>query len=191
MNHRRMLGDTYKPLNSIIKYGDDPLDIGSLTVKFRMEQDDGASVIAEATTGVTKQPTVTFTVDTTRDVIKATAHGIKKMLADGLPAQVVLASTTTIPAGLTVAIRLFPVNVTENEFQLALTANGPAIDITSTGTGTHTYYIVGSVQKTFLAADVDTAGRYRAWWSVYSGSDGSSAPVSEQGIAVEILPFGN
>ncbi len=183
-NHRRMLGDTYKPLNSIIKYGDDPLDIASLTVKYRMEQDDGTAVIAEATTGVTKQPTQTFTAATT-GLATCNGHGVKE------GNQIIVANSGgALPTGLVAATRYFAVQVNPNTFGLASLPQGASV-ITAAGTGTNTFYVVGSVQKVFLSADVDTLGRYRAWWTVYSGSDGSSAPVSEQGITVEILGFGN
>lgn len=180
-----MIGDTYKPLNSIILYGSDPLDLAALTVKFRMEQDDGTSVVSESTTGVTAQPTQTFTASGTTALATCNAHGLK----DG--DQVVVSNSGgALPSGLSASTRYFAVQVTPNAFGLATLPGGTSV-IAGAGTGTHSFYIVGSVQKVFLAADVDTAGRYRAWWTVYSGSDGSSAPVSEQGIAVEILNFGN
>ncbi len=184
-HHSRMLGDTYKPLNSIIYYGNDPLGLAALTVKFRMEADAGTSVVAESTTGVTIHPTQSFTANGTTALATCVAHGVKE--GDQI---VVSNSGGSLPSGLSSSARYFAVQVTPNAFGLASLPQGTSV-ITGAGSGTNSFYIVGSVQKVFLSADVGTVGRYRSWWTVYSGSDGSSAPVSEQGITVEILPFGN
>lgn len=183
--HKRMLGDTLRPLNAIIMVSGNPLDLSSLTVKFQMETEDaGTAIVAEATTGVTAHPTQTFTAATT-DWITCNGHGLK----DGN--QVIVATTGTLPTGLSVSTRYFVRDSTPNAFKLSTLPDGEVVDITGTGSGTHTFYVVGSVQKTFLAADVATAGRFRAWFTAYSGSDRATAPVGMSGITVEILPFGN
>jgi hypothetical protein len=184
-HHKRMLGNLLRPLNSIIKVGDNPLDLASLSVKFQMEDDAGTSVVADSTTGVTAHPTQVFTASATTDLLTCNGHGVKEY------DQIVVATSGTLPTGLAASTRYFAVNVTQNAFSLATLPQGAAIDITGAGSGTHTFYVVGAVQKVFLAADVDTAGVYRAWFTAVSGSDGATAPVSRQGITVEILPFGN
>lgn len=83
---------------------------------------------------VRKATGTTFTADDTTDVITATAHG----LSDGQA--VVLKTTTTLPAGLATSTIYYVRDSTTNTLKLAATSGGAAIDITSTGTGTHTLY---------------------------------------------------
>jgi hypothetical protein len=184
--HQRKLGDTLKPLNSILYYGDDPYDIAALTVKFQMEgEDNGTSKVAESTTGVTIHPTQVFTAEADDEYLTCNAHGVKE------GNQIVVANSGgALPTGLTASTRYWPINITPNRFQLAAYPGGPAVALTTDGTGTNTFYVVGSVQKVFLAADVNAVGRYSAWWTVYSGSDRATAPTNGQ-ITVEILPLGN
>lgn len=93
-------------------------------------------------TGANKVDFATTDVDTGANTITETAHG----LSNGQ--RLYLTSTTTIPAGLASHTKYFVVGVTANTFQLALTSGGAPIDITSQGTGTHSFY------KAFLVADV-------------------------------------
>jgi hypothetical protein len=184
--HKRMIGSTLIPLNTVIYRDSDPLDLSAYTVKFQMEGETTGTVkVAESTTGVTAHPTQTFTAAIATNLLTCAAHGVKA--GD----QIVVSSATTLPAGLAAATRYFAVDVGPNDFALATRPSGPAVDITTTGTGAHSFYIVGSVQKVFLAADVDTAGRYSAWWTVVSGSDFAAAPVERQGLVVEVIAFGN
>jgi hypothetical protein len=185
--HKRMLGGTLIPLNSIIYRGDDPLDLASLTVKFVMEGETNGTVkVAESTTGVTAHPTQAFTLDATNNWFACNAHGVKN------EDQIVPTTAGNFTSsGITASQRYFARDVTPNNFRVALVPNGQAVDITGAGTGAHSFYIVGSVQKVFLAADVDTAGRYSAWWTVVSGSDFAAAPVERQGLVVEVIAFGN
>lgn len=184
-----MVGDTLRPLNAIITVGDsdDPLPLSTYTVKFQMEaESDGTAVQAETVTGVTQEPTQSFTADATTDLITCNAHGVKQ------GNQVVLANSGgALPAGLAASTRYFAIQIGPNTFALAATPNGPAIDITGAGTGTNTFYVVGSVQYTLTSGNVTTAGRYSAWFTVYSGTDRATAPVKRQGVTVEIYPFGN
>lgn len=181
--HKRMVGDTLKPLNAVIKVQGGPLDLSSYTVKFQMENDAGTVVIAETTTGVTAHPTQTFTAVTAGQAT-CNNHGLKK--GD----QVIVATSGTLPSGLAASTRYFAVNVTPNKFELASVPGGTTV-IAGAGTGTHTFYVVGSVQYSFLSAAVTTAGTNRAWFTVYSGTDRSTAPVTQYGIAVELVAFGN
>lgn len=185
--HKRMVGSILLPLNSIIYRGDDPLDLSAYTVKFQMEgETSGTSKVAESDTGVTKHPTQAFTVTAATDLVSCNAHGVQ----DG--DQLVLSNSGgALPAGLAASIRYFAIDVTPNSFRLAALPGAQAIDITGAGTGTHSFYIVGSVQKVFIAADVNTAARYSAWFTVYSGSDFAAAPVTKQGLIVEVVAFGN
>jgi hypothetical protein len=74
----------------------------------------------------------TFTAATT-DVISCTAHG----LLDGDTIQV--SSAGTLPAGLTALTVYYVRDKTTDTFKVALTSGGTAIDITDTGTGTHSF----------------------------------------------------
>jgi len=77
----------------------------------------------------------TFTAAVT-DICTKAAHGYKT----GLKVQ--LTTTTTLPAGLSLATDYFVIYLTADTFSLAsslaLAVAGTAVDITDTGTGTHT-----------------------------------------------------
>lgn len=184
--HKRKIGETLKRLNTILMLGDDPYDVASLTVKFQMEEEvSGTSTVAESTTGVTIHPTQTFTLDSTNNWIKCNAHGYQ-VGQTWVPAT----SGSLSGTGLTAATRYLIVERDQDWFRVALRSGGSAVTIAAAGSGTHTGYIVGSVQKVFLAADVDTVGRYSAWWTVFDGSDYTVAPTNGQ-ITVEIEGLGN
>lgn len=76
----------------------------------------------------------TFTVDTATDIITSTSHG----LIDGTIVHV--ASTTTLPTGLSANTVYYVISATSSTFKLSLTSGGGAIDISSTGSGTHSVY---------------------------------------------------
>lgn len=87
----------------------------------------------------------TFTAATT-DICTKTAHGFKT--GD----RVRVSSTTTLPAGLATATTYYVIKLTADTFKLATTdalaTAGTAVDITDTGTGTHS--IVGYENVTGL-----------------------------------------
>lgn len=76
----------------------------------------------------------TFTVDTSTDIVTSASHG----LSDG--AIVHVASTTTLPTGLSANTVYYVISATSSTFKLSLTSGGSAIDISSTGSGTHSVY---------------------------------------------------
>jgi len=76
--------------------------------------------------------TANFTAATT-DIITSNAHG----LVNGN--MVVLTTTDTLPAGLSTGTVYYVRDKTTNTFKLAAIKDGPAVDITDTGTGTHTF----------------------------------------------------
>lgn len=76
----------------------------------------------------------TFTANASTDVITASAHG----LSNGN--RLLLDSTTTLPAGLSKNTVYYVISVTTNTFKVSTTAGGSAVDITDTGTGTHSFY---------------------------------------------------
>jgi len=75
----------------------------------------------------------TFTATAATEVCAATSHG----LTNG--DVVILTTSGTLPAGLAVATKYYIVNKNTNDFQLSNIPNGDPIDITDTGTGTHTF----------------------------------------------------
>ena len=78
-------------------------------------------------------PSATFTADAATDTITSTAHG----LTDGQ--RVKLSSTGTIPAGLSTSTVYYVRDSAPNTFKVSLTSAGSAVDITSAGSGTHTW----------------------------------------------------
>lgn len=76
----------------------------------------------------------TFTANASTDIITATTHG----LSNGNI--LVLTSTSALPGGLSANTVYYVISVTTNTFQLSATSGGSAINITDTGTGTHTFY---------------------------------------------------
>lgn len=95
---------------------------------------------AQATTN-TLGRTATFTADTSTEIMTYTSTtSLPSNLLTGTRVQV--STTTTLPAPLAAATNYYLIRVTDTTFKLATTyANaiaGTAIDITTTGTGTHT-----------------------------------------------------
>ena len=83
-----------------------------------------------------------FTANAGTDYLTSAAHG----LANG--DQLNFLTSGTIPGGLTILEYNYPhgghlyyvINKTANTFQVSLTLGGSAVDITSAGAGTHTWY---------------------------------------------------
>jgi hypothetical protein len=96
-----------------------------------------------------------------------------------------------LPTGLVAATRYFAIDVKPNTFRLADYPAGTKKDITAAGTGTHTFYVVGSVQMDFLAANVDTVGNYRAWFTLDSGAELKTLPEGDRWFAVKVVNKGN
>jgi len=91
--------------------------------------------LGQALGGLTRVVTADFTADT----LQRTAHG----LVDGTVLR--FASSGTLPAPLATGTDYFVVTSTANDFQLALTLGGGAIDLTDAGTGVHYYAPVGEM----------------------------------------------
>ena len=99
--------------------------------------------------------TANFTAATT-DIITSAAHGLK----NGDP--VVLSSTTTLPAGLATSTVYYVIEAATNTFKLSavpianyttgLIAPPKAVDITDTGTGTHTF-VMHDIGKNISCSD--------------------------------------
>ena len=99
----------------------------------------------------------TFTADPTTEILTTSAaHNL--YIGD----IVTLSSTTTLPAGLAAAtnyyVKTAPSSAT---LTLAATSEGTVIDITTTGTGTHTIKVPGFLQQLTDAEASLTTGDYR------------------------------
>jgi len=122
--------------------------------------------------------TATFTAATT-DIITANAHG----LVNGN--KVVLTTTTTLPAGLALATVYYVVQKTTNTFKLSASSgtDGTPVDITDTGTGTHTFTMhdignniyVRDFKNAILTFDTDGGGD-AALTVKFQGSVAEDAP---------------
>jgi hypothetical protein len=169
-------GNTLFPLNSIITNGNgDPIDLSGYTVKFRMvEKDDTTSVIVnDGTTGITAHPTQNFTASATTDRLTCNGHGVQA------GNQIIVSNSGGgLPTGLAASTRYFATEVGANSFKLAETENGAPIDITGAGTGTHSFYILGSVQYDWQSGDVDEAGEFYAWFKLFSGEEFQHVPYN-------------
>jgi hypothetical protein len=186
--HKRVVGDTLLPLNRIIRLGPnrDPVDLSTFgAMKFEIETDSGTSLLAATATGVTIHPTQTFTASATTDLLTCNGHGVNA--GD----QVIVATSGTLPTGLTASTRYFAVQVTPNTFSLSTVPGGAAIDIIGAGTGTHTFYIVGSVQYDFSVTAAATVGNFRGWFTGVTGGEIVTFPDDEYGIPIEVAPKGN
>jgi len=115
---------------------------------------------------------VAFTASTT-DIITATAHGLVN--EDLLR----FTTTTTLPAGLSLTTNYYVRDVTTNTFKVSLTKGGPVVDITGTGTGTHTLHLKGKIvfadgfEHIQLALDTANSGNFTL---KVQGSNSEDAP---------------
>lgn len=89
---------------------------------------------------------VAFTADQSTDVFTSSAHGMSN--GDMLIVQ----STGVLPTGLAARTRYFVVNKTANTFQLSATAGGSAINISTNGTGTHSFAVMVAIGKALVGA---------------------------------------
>lgn len=184
--HQIVKGNTRTPFGCLLVQGRNPVDLTGLTVKAFGKKDDGTTWFAERETGVTAQPTFTFTADTSLNRILRNDH----LASDGR--QIVLANSGGgLPGGLTAATRLFVVQSEPNSFGVAGVPGGNLIDLTSAGTGTHSFYIVGHVSVAFESADVASVGVYWLWINVYQSSQYDTFPTArdpaDRAIKIEIV----
>lgn len=183
--HTRTKGDIRTPLGCILTQNGKPVDLSGLTVTVVIEQEDGDAEQAETSTGVTAHPAFTFTVDTTSDWIVRNSHVVKA--GDQI---IVSNSGGALPTGLSASTRYFARDVEDNVFKVAATRNGTAIDISGAGTGTHSFYVVGSVQYDFSAGNTDTAGNYWLWYRVAESAEIDHFPHDGKKLAVRIVDTG-
>jgi hypothetical protein len=186
--HTITVGDTLLPLNTVLRDGNgNPFDLSLYTVRFQMETDTGTSELATTTTGVTAHPTQTFTAEADDDYLTCNGHGVKE--GDQI---IVANSGGALPTGLAAATRYFARDVHANVFRVAtISAANQYVNITTDGTGTNTFYVVGSVQFDFASTNVDTAGNYRGWFTLDSGSELETLPKGDKWFSVVVVNKGN
>jgi hypothetical protein len=83
-------------------------------------------------------PEAEFTATAATDIITSAAHG----LSNGTCIQV-SNSGGALPGGLSASTNYYVINATTNTFQVSTVPAGSAVNITSAGTGTHTYRLKG------------------------------------------------
>lgn len=187
---RRFVSDTV-PINGMTYIDDEgtPLDwtTTGYTPKLVIETDGGTVTLAA--TSITAHPTQTFTAEADDDYITCNDHGVKS------GQQIVVANSGgALPTGLSASTRYWPINISANRFQLATFPEGGAINLTTDGTGTNTFYVVGSWQATNAQASFSslTVQTYRAWVAAYNGATQvETAPASKDGFPIEVLAQGN
>lgn len=187
---KRMIGDT-APINGVSYIDADrtPLDwtATGYTPKIVIETQSG-TVTLSATT-ITAHPTQTFTAEADDEFLTCNGHGVKA--GDQI---IVANSGGALPSGLSASTRYWPINITANRFQVAAYPDGPAVTFTTDGTGTNTFYVVGSWQATNGQASFSslTEQTYWAWVAAYNGATlVETAPASKTGFPIEIVGQGN
>lgn len=177
--HELRVGETGTPITLLVDDSGDPVDIASYTAKAYGETAAGGSWIAETTTGVTANPTQNFTASASENRLTANGHKLRE------GQQIVLAGDS-LPGGLAAATRYFVRNVTPNDFQVSLRPNSSIVDISSAGSGTMTFYVVGTVRYQFQTADVAAAGNFRLEIRLY---DGNNRPKFTRTVPVPVVPM--
>jgi hypothetical protein len=179
--HTRKLGDTLLPLNVIVELNGQQVDLSAYTPTLRIEDESGT--VIQASASVTSHPTQAFTASGTTALATRNSHGVKE------GQQVIVATDGTLPSGLAASTRYFAVQVNPNTFGLATTPGGVSV-IAGAGTGSHTFYVVGSLQYDFAAGDVDAAGYFRAWVILTASAETHTFPADGH-IPIEIQAVGN
>lgn len=164
IEHPLRVGETGSPITLLFLDSGNPVNIADYTAKVYGETAAGGAWIAEGTTGITAHPTNDFTASASENRLTCNAHNLR----DGQ--QIVLAGAS-LPGGLSASTRYFVRNATPNDYQLSLRPNSAIVDISSAGSGTMTFYLVGSVKYQFQSGDVDEAGNFRLEIRLYDGSN--------------------
>jgi hypothetical protein len=182
---RRIAGDTF-PIKAICYYYGDPYDWTGATATTVLEELVGTAVTEAGT--VTAHPTQTCTAGSgssgDEDYIRCRAHGVKP------GNQIVFATSGTLPTGLTAGTVYYAVNVHPNEFKVSTVPGGNPVDITaSSGSGAHTFYIVGSIEYTPATAEVTSS---KSGWFVSTESGVIiSFPADKEGFTMDVQAQGN
>jgi hypothetical protein len=174
-------GDTLFPINSVILIGTDPVDLSLYTVKVFLVNAAGTVIVDNLTTGVEAHPTSPFTASASTHRLTKNAHG----LLDGQ--QIEVSSSGTLPGGLAASTRYYVVNRHPNSFQVSLEPGGAPVTITNTGSGTHVYWAIGSVQFDLQSANVANAGDFKLHFTLWDGSERQHVPYDGDTLILHIV----
>lgn len=179
----RVFGDN-SPINFLVEFeGYGPIDLSANTTKITIETESGTPVVTAATTGLTVQPTQTFTANATTNMLTKYEHGTK----DGQ--QVIFTNSGgALPAGLAPSTRYIVAQRNDLSFGVSDIPGGPLVDITGTGTGTHSFAIIGS--GSYLPQSTYAVGLYRIWIE-WVGSTTYILPEKRYGVMLEVEEKGN
>lgn len=182
--HTVTVGDTGDPLDVVLRdKNGNPYNLALYTVKAKMELENGTEELAPTSTGVTVHPTQIFTAEADDDYLTCVGHGL------AVGDQIVLANSGgALPSGLLSATRYWPTQITSNRFQLSAYPGGPSLPLASDGSGTNTFYVVGSVRYAFASGNVDTAQNLRLWFVL---SDTLTEPKGDSWFEIRVVNAGN
>jgi len=126
----------------------------------------------------------TATADAGTDIVTATAHGLVSN------DRIQFFTSGTLPAGLSLDTVYFAGTITTNTFQV-FSATGPTtlVDITDTGTGTHTVYKLLDPTE-IRPSDYDSATNIRTWQQKISSAAPSGVLLADgtvPGTAIQEL----
>jgi hypothetical protein len=121
--------------------------------------------------------TQTVTVNATTNVFTAAGHGYQDL------DPITFGTSGAIPAGLTVGTLYFVRDATENTFKVSATPNGTPVDVTTTGTGTHTARLKDGTVDGILVEVWATAGsKQRLSQNQYTAAETSLDLVTLSGF---------
>ena len=98
-----------------------------------IDQDSFDAAATACDEWVSVKATGTVTVDASTDVFTATGHKLE------LGHAVEISTDGTLPGGLSASTKYYVIELTADTFKVSTTLDGSALDITSAGTGTHTF----------------------------------------------------
>lgn len=171
-------GDTATVLRAVLlnNYGV-PVDLSLSSGTFNMSNvRTGASKVS-ASALLLVNPI--FSGNSSTDVLTSNGHGLRNGDV------VAVKSTSALPAGLLPATRYYVRDATANTLKLSETKDGAAVDLTDTGTGTHSL-VLGVATYTFSSANLDTPGDYRAEFAITTFGAVLTYPNNGY-IAVQVL----
>lgn len=128
------------------------IDLTGKDVEFSLDEDDGTNVIAWTSSGVSIQPTKTFTVDATNDFCLSTDHGLENN------DEVVLSNSGgALPSELATSTIYKVQKIDAHSFKLKAVGKSSPITFSGVGTGTHSFYLVGYVHYQWQSGDLAAA----------------------------------